>query len=329
MTATRTLSEDRQMGHEQLVVEDDEELVIDGDVTLSWDGFTEDRALLEALRIDGTVRFASEGDTLTLDQTAPRLGLHTKLGPGAQFGDGRGTIVFEGEVDLLDVDKSGPGPHFMLFPPEDGTATVNRVAWPHGAGAPIPDDHDCDGEHGSNIGFSGSFWEFTSDVVLRNCVIWGFSHNLFYWYRHYGSLTLENCLIEHSGSRGVSVPRDGLDMSDVTLNIGGKNAYQLFSCGLGVTGFQVETDDGSHREAALENVHVLNRRERCRDGEVARYGVDGSLFGQWYDNGGSFTFELTDCHTELDPASPSHVTVDGDWGTDPRYLGNPLKHPVD
>lgn len=321
---TRTLSADRKMGHDQLVVGPDEELIIDGDVTLTWDGFAEDRALLEALQIDGTVRFANEGDTLTLDQTATNLGLHTSLGPGAQFGDGRGSIVFRGETDLLDVDKSGPGPHFMLFPPATGTATVEGVAWPDGAGAQIPADHDCDADYGSNIGFSGSFWEYTSDVVFRNCYIWGFSHNLFYYYRHYGSLTLENCLIEHSGSRGVSVPKNGLALRDVTLNIGGKHAYQLFSCGCGVTGFQVETDDGSHREAHLENVDVVNRRQRCLDGREARYAVEGSLFGQHYDSGGSFTFTLDDCHTEVPVEVPEHVTLDGSWGTKARCRTDPF-----
>lgn len=317
----RVLDEDRQMGHGTFEVTSEETVIVDGNVRLTWDGFdSPDGGLLEnAVDIAGTVCFANEGDRLILDQTAENLGLNTNLHGGARFGDGRGTIIYEGEADLFDLGKDEI--HWMLFPPRSGKAVVNGVAWPDGSGK-MKSSGNCDGKYATNIGFSWAGYD-EGDLVMKNTLIWGFSHNLFYWRAHHGSLSLIDSSIEHSGSRGVSIPEGGLEMRDVTLNIGGKNAYQLFSCGIGLTGFQVETDDGNHREAHLENVHVISRSERY-DGDEVRYPSDGSLFGRYYENGGTFTFHLDNAHSEAGGGSPSHVTLDGSWGNDARRLDHSI-----
>jgi len=313
---TRVLREDKQMGHSTWTVASDQTVIVDGEVTLSWEGFdSPDRGALEAIEIAGTVTFADEGDRLILDQTAENLALNTKLRGGARFGDGKGVIIYRGTADLVTPNrKEKPRPHYMLFPPDSGRAVLNGVAWPDGSGARAD---KCSAEFGSNIGFS--YGQSNGDLVMKNTLVWGFAHNLFYWYRHDGSLTLIDSVFEHTGSRGITPPEGGLEMRNVTVNVGGKNAKQLHSCGSSLNAFQVETDDGSERTANLENVHILSREQRY-DGEHVRYPYDGPLYGTFYDNDGHFTFNLTDCHSEVGGNSPSRVTQNGNWGSNAKRL---------
>lgn len=296
---TKVVDRDRHIGHERIEVDGD--LVIDGDVTFTFDGFdTKDRGAHLGITGGGSITFANEGDTLWIDQTAENLAVSTYPEAGFQMGDGRGRIIFNGTADLTHHSGDGPGMTFVFFPPTSGSVEVNGVAWPHGSAEVY--DHPNEGRGvASDIGFS---WGGTGgSVSMKNCWISGWSHNTFYYRAGEGYLDLENCLIEYSGSRGLGVPMEGLDIRDSTIVVGSKKAYQLHSWGAGATAFQLEGHgvEDHPREVYIENVDVVH--DTCE-----RYDGGTALFGTW-NNQSDFAVEIVDSRYDADDI-PWGVTGD-------------------
>jgi hypothetical protein len=295
---TMVIDEDHYIGHGQIQIDGD--LVIDGDVTFRFDGFeTQDRGAHLGITGGGSITFENKGDTLWIDQTAENLGVATRLDDGFQMGDGKGRIIFDGTVDLTHQSR-GEGQTFMFIPPETGSAEVNGVAWPSGSAELYENSERGEEAMASDIGFSWAGFE--SDLKMKNCWIYGFSHNTFYYRVHEGSLTLENCLIEYSGSRGVGVPQGGLDIRDSTIVIGSVQAYQLFSWEATNTAFQLEGDGSEDhpREVYIENVDVIY--DTCEEHESDRV----ELFGTW-NNFSDFEVEIVNSRYDDDSI---------DWGED-------------